>query len=425
MDNEGFKVEYLIIIDTSKSFCSNRRSFDNLLKTNSDLNINGSKLKYKDLQINYFVQTQRLEQSNERFFHLTLVCEDNSKIIVFEECLRVIRDIAYKINGFAPQVLWDDLGFFYAQKSYPIIYRIENLLRKLITKFMLTNVGVGWVKENVPDEVKKTLKGANKEESDDYLYKIDFIQLDKMLFEKFYRAPISNLIEKLGSIENLDELSLQELKEYVPKSNWERYFSELVECDEKYLSKNWKKLYEFRNKIAHSVSLNRSNYEEIKNISIKIEGIFQKAIESLDQIHVPTEDKEIIAEDLAINRSTSSNNFLQEYRQLELVINKLLPNPTQGSPNHINDSVKYLLAENLINSDLARQIKLIVKIRNLVVHSSNSIDESTLENAGKICDNVIERLLDISIDLFKEQMQSEESDNQNKKDNKQEGEERE
>jgi hypothetical protein len=33
-------------------------------------------------------------------------------------------------------------------------YEIENLMRKLITKFMLANVGLGWSSDNIPEEVR-------------------------------------------------------------------------------------------------------------------------------------------------------------------------------------------------------------------------------------------------------------------------------
>ncbi len=72
-------------------------------------------------------------------------------------------------------------------------------MRKLITKFMLTNVGVGWTKTNIPSKVIASMKKKGKdklEHSLDYLYETDFIQLANFLFEPYQTENPNNLIEK-------------------------------------------------------------------------------------------------------------------------------------------------------------------------------------------------------------------------------------
>ena len=55
------------------------------------------------------------------------------------ELLRNVKAV-FSIITKAPQTLFDGISQHYATGIYPQIYEIENLMRKLITKFMLINV---------------------------------------------------------------------------------------------------------------------------------------------------------------------------------------------------------------------------------------------------------------------------------------------
>lgn len=61
------KVEYLVIVDTHNSFCNNINSFNNLLKVNSDISFYNSKLKHKELEVDYEVQSDEVEEGKQRF----------------------------------------------------------------------------------------------------------------------------------------------------------------------------------------------------------------------------------------------------------------------------------------------------------------------------------------------------------------------
>ena len=55
----------------------------------------------------------------------------------------------------------------------------------------------------------------------------------------------------------------EDLLQYVPKSNWDRYFSNIVECEGEYILKRWNTLYELRCKIAHNKIVIKKDYERI------------------------------------------------------------------------------------------------------------------------------------------------------------------
>jgi hypothetical protein len=101
---------------------------------------------------------------------------------------------------------------------------------------------------------------------------------------------------------------LEELKKSLPRSNWERYFSNLIHLDEEKLKNNWKLLYDLRNDIAHNRYISLASYEKIKNLSTAIEKPLNDAIKSLDKIHVELEDKII-----------STENYLIASRSMRLV----------------------------------------------------------------------------------------------------------
>ncbi|OOL14445.1 hypothetical protein BHL37_00685 [Bacillus cereus] len=312
MSTKDLKVEYLITVKANSDFCADIKGFNSLLESNKNIRINGDKINFKGIEVKYKINTDHLEKENQRFFYTKFLFGNVKKLKEFESLLSNIKEIIYK-TGNAPQILWDDISFYYSKEAYPLIFEVENLMRKLITKFMLTNVGMAWAKENIPAEVKDSVKGS-KDETPDFLYKTDFIQLEKFLFKKYSTKPIDKLFEKIIKAKNESDLKLDELTLFVPNSNWEKYFSDLVDCEGEYLSKRWEKLYDLRNKVAHNRGLIRKDYEEIVTLSEDIREKLYKAIESLDKITLTNSQKEEIAE--STNDFGVFGSFITNYELL-------------------------------------------------------------------------------------------------------------
>lgn len=176
------KVEYLIIIDSNNPFCRDKKSFDNFLQSNADISIKGNVFKHKLLEVEYELQGGENEADKNRFFHIKLTSKDDSKIDEFQDLLKATRTLLHMAFDKRPQILWDDISFYYSEKAYPIIHEIENLMRKLITKFMLTNVGLGWTRDTVPEELKKSTR-TEPANNNNYLYETDFKDLSTFLFD--------------------------------------------------------------------------------------------------------------------------------------------------------------------------------------------------------------------------------------------------
>ncbi len=316
------KVEYLILIKKDGSFCEDAKSFINFLSADRSLEINKKIIsfrpktgKYK-LQVNYLLKSGEVNNRDERYFLFELTRNDKTRIDEFTELSRRIKKLVEKINPQKVKIntLWDDIALEYAKEAYPLINQVENLMRKLISKFMLINVGMDWSKEAMHSEIKNklTLKKENADLHFDDIYQADFIQLSEVLFKQYRSVDIGYIDNLLSKAEKLSDLKFAELKRLQPLSNWERYFSAIIEGDEKKIKETWDKLYDYRNKIAHNRGLTKKEYEDVKVLVGEVSQIIAKALESLDSITIKEEEKETIVKK---SDDFSANKFIKYFNE--------------------------------------------------------------------------------------------------------------
>jgi hypothetical protein len=285
------RIEYLCIFDNQGGFCNNENTFKYLLQTNDNIKIETDKINYEDLSLEFDLQTEETEDKTLRYFHLTIYFLNNVSLDKIEQLLKNIRSIIYKASQRAPLVIWNDISFYYSIESFPIIYKLENLMRKLITKFMTEKLGLEWSSIAVPKDIKDSIK----EDSIELLYRADFIQLASFLFNDYTTKDIVSLIEKIRKSEKIEDIDLIELKELIPKSNWERYFKPLVNCEGEYLAKRWGKLYLIRCKVAHNNFISKEDFNELQTLNSEIEPHIIKAIQEIDRVKItPEERNEVI-----------------------------------------------------------------------------------------------------------------------------------
>ena len=317
---ETLRTEYIVILPKSNFFCSSAETFNNLLSAHADIKVNQSQLSYKDIEVDYEIHESALNEKDLRFFHLKFECHQIEKIDEFDELLRTIRTVALKTEG-TIRVLWNDIAFHYAIKSYPLLNEIENLMRRLIDQFMITTIGADWDKEALPQELKRNEK---KTECSDItagiLHKLDFIQLAGCLFNPYSSKDIQKHFESLKKAEDILELDLDEMKKFVPESNWTRYFSTLVNCDDGFLKKRWEKLYEFRCLVAHNNLVKKSDYESIVSLITEIKPKIQDAIDNLDSVNVPEQEKEYLVENITINSFGRAISYGDARRMVTVVL---------------------------------------------------------------------------------------------------------
>ncbi|WP_151762497.1 hypothetical protein, partial [Acinetobacter seifertii] len=216
-------------IKSDGDFCTTISSFSSLLESYEKLKIDGKKLFWGEKEFLLEISDGTVLNSEHKFFHIKLTNNNDENKKEFLSALRVIRTILSKVNNSQPpEILWDDISSEYAVQSYPVIHQLENLMRKLITKFMITKVGLSWTKDNIPKEVSESIKKSNAAKKQNYIYYTDFIQLSNFLFKEYTTANVDEFVEKIKKANDVSDLNLEELKKIVPLSNWTRYFNPIV-----------------------------------------------------------------------------------------------------------------------------------------------------------------------------------------------------
>lgn len=202
----------------------------------------------------------QVKDKEQRFFHLEISIDSTEQISLLITLTREIKRVIANGQG-QIETLWDDVSLYYSQKAYPYIHKIENLMRKLITYFMLTKVGKDWVNTASPGTIKKQID-SRKKQNIDVLFQVDFIHLGDLLFKSYTSKSIEELFDLAETQEDPEEFNIETVLEFKPRSNWDRYFSEIVDCEAEYLNKRWKQLYELRCDIAHNKPFGPSKLQD-------------------------------------------------------------------------------------------------------------------------------------------------------------------
>jgi len=297
-------IEYLIHFDNKVELCDNEESFKNLLRLNGKLTVEATRIIYEDIVVDYKVKLSKAEK--ERFFELKIFYKKEDTDTYFTSCLNLVTELnraIYFPGKVRIYTLWNDLSFDYSKQAYPLIYEVENLMRKLITKFMLINVGAKWSTTDLTDGIRKQAKsGISSTDEVDILYRLDFKDLSDVLLRsdrpKSSQKDINKLYQQIMEAKTSGDLNIDELKNIVPQSNWQKYFSTLIQYDAAELDKSWSGLYELRCKVAHNNFLDKGDYQEIIRLTEELKVKLQDAIEKLDEVEVPEEDKEDIIENV-------------------------------------------------------------------------------------------------------------------------------
>lgn len=398
---ENLKVEYLAIINSKEGFCNSISAFNNLIQSYGSIEIKPKGLIFEGFRFEYDVQQGEIQNNSHVFFHVRLGCQNKSEVIVFLSLLKSIRTILAKAAERPVEVLWDDVSSSLSSDAYPVIHEIENMMRKLITKFMLTKIGLGWTKEAVPREVSESIKTKKNAAGNNYLFETDFIQLSDFLFKPYSTANSSKLMEKVRSALSASEINIDELKELVPTSNWERYFQPIVSCKSEYLQTRWAKLYELRCLVAHNNFIGHDDYDNILRISGEVKEKLGEALSKLDSIYMSPEQKEEVAENIA----TTVNSTHAELISIWISIQQLLIETGMNALNHeqarklIKNKtstrliIDKLVEEDVISSELAKELIKIQLARDIIVHNVDAeLNDSILITADLAKHELIEIL---------------------------------
>ncbi|MBO6178267.1 MAG: hypothetical protein J6O04_03760 [Selenomonadaceae bacterium] len=231
-------------------------------------------------------------------YTMSVNCESIEVLDEFRICL---VDYIKKIGFSNVRILVDDVSMKYAEKLYPILYKLENKVRTFVVNFFLKNLGPKWVDFALPSNVLEKIKNrqgndkifvaSKKIKSDVGL--IDFDDLGKILYNEdsvFSLRKADNvtvLIKKITEADNLETLKAEVLQ-----GNFNKYFKDcFVQKD---FQTKWTDLYYFRNKIAHNGSLSKIEVDECEKTCDDIGKIIDGAYETLDTFKLSASDQETL-----------------------------------------------------------------------------------------------------------------------------------
>lgn len=310
-----YKVEYLSVINCKEGFCRTIESFNSLIQSYGDIKVVEDKIEYEGVVFDYKVHMGDIDGGDKKFFHLEFFCAGKNKLENFKLFLRSIRTLLSRVGEKPPEVLWDDLSGELSAAAYPVIHELENLMRKLITKFMLITIGGAWTSRVVPQDVSDSIKNK-KALAHNYLYDTDFNQLANFLFKKYATGNLNAVVAKIATAKVVSDLDLLDLKELVPLSNWERYFSPVIECSSEYLEVRWGKLYELRCMIAHNNFINSEDFDAITVLASEVKIKLADAILNIDRIHVSAIQKDEVVESVAASMVSYDSSFTIAWNDL-------------------------------------------------------------------------------------------------------------
>lgn len=283
----------------------NEDQFKSFLSSNNRLKIDDTHITFKRSKFKYLIRcndlTWKKKQETIINFELSIDKDDNVENLEALDCL-IRRLSSQSGERIIINTIWDDISTYYAKKLYPHTVLIENLLRKIIYKFMIKIAGSSWFENTIPGSTRKAIKDtANKNDDkefvSDQLYYADFIQLSSFLFDPYSSKTIdSNLINELKRLideETINQNAVRSIIEaYEPKSNWNRYFADKIQVED--LEDKWRKLYQYRNAVAHAKRLRTKDYTEAIGIINELEKAFKDCLDQIDSVHVSEAESVVV-----------------------------------------------------------------------------------------------------------------------------------
>jgi Txe/YoeB family toxin of Txe-Axe toxin-antitoxin module len=364
------RVQYLLIFEKG-SICSDVKSVCNLFQANSDISISKSSLSFKG--INFQIEINKtIKDGDFRYFQLDIVGDDDSSIDKQTELLKELRRLTFNNKG-KIEILLDEISFYYSQKAYPLIYKVENLMRKLISLFLIERVGVTKAKNAIPIEL-------DIKQSNNFLNQTDFIHLGEILTKEYSSYNVADLYKQIKRVEKIEELKLEELKSFIPKSNLDRYFKDYIDCDAGFLNKKWRRLYELRCLVAHNNFFTSADFEELVNLIEEVKLKLKNAIEKINYISIPDSEKDSVLEFTITNSNQLLGEFINEWKVLEKKLFEFTCSDKRTYP--VTQNIKKMTQSGFLTRELYHDIMHLNAFRNQIVHLTETtfINEDILRN---------------------------------------------
>lgn len=134
---------------------ASEKALKHYIMTCGKIELEDNHIKYGNIECNFDITTFINDETDIIVYQIiiynhSIESDINSDITkTYASLQRILEKILYDVSvNF--EVIWDELSYYCAQISYPSIYKIENTMRMLITKFMFVKCAI-WTKSKATD----------------------------------------------------------------------------------------------------------------------------------------------------------------------------------------------------------------------------------------------------------------------------------
>lgn len=221
-------------------------------------------------------------------------------------------------------VLKDEVSEQIACKLYPHLYRVENLLRGYLVRFMATHIGSKWWELTASSEMSEKARIRRKNEKvfgkhiENSAYLIDFDELGEIVYEQS-----SGLLTREAIVHRLTNCpetpdDIKRLKQDI-QSNYQKLFKESF-ADKGFKDK-WKLFEALRNKIAHNNLFTASDLADGERLAEELTAIIAEADQEAEKLVISNEEREAIKEQVSARSATiptlTEEEFLRTLASIE------------------------------------------------------------------------------------------------------------
>ena len=188
-------------------------------------------------------------------------------------------------------------------------------------------------------------------------------------------------------IEKIDiNIDINELKQYLPKSNWDKYFSTIIDCEKDFLEGRWTSLYELRNKIAHNSKFTKDDYEHVKRLVAEIKEKVESSFYKIDQRAITSEETTSESMHIDSQQLHFISKYTEEWNKLEIQLRKEAER-VYPEYNYNTDYMEIIEKEGLLNSTELEQISILKNFKvNLTMNPSLTPFHEVEKFITNICD---------------------------------------
>ncbi|MDC7126801.1 MAG: HEPN domain-containing protein [Spirochaetales bacterium] len=308
-------IEILVAFEQKDENLSEKENIISLLNINKKIKVTNDSIKYKDKSFKFNLEKLKSPKPELRIYTFLFSCSDEHNKMLLE-IISIVKKIIGKYAQENIITLQDDISKNWSFELYQKIFELENLMRKLLLQFMITKLGIDWYKNAIPATVTVAKHKNNKSFDTKLIYDMDFIQLSSILLTDYPTKDITDLPElkkKLKKKEITENEYIEKIEDFVPKCNWTRYFSSIMDCDSKEFEKKWKNLYDIRCKVAHNNFMTNDMYMSGNKLCEDLQNILTKALSKISEINISPKEIEIISTNTikAVEQNINSSKLIK------------------------------------------------------------------------------------------------------------------